>query len=77
MAKKYKTTSLVYAGQCFDIEFYQRESGEILAEDWLELMPQHIQEKFAALFVWMGDHGRIANEHKFKHLSGSDQIFEF
>jgi phage-related protein len=25
----------------------------------------------------MGDHGRINNEQKFKHLTGSDQIFEF
>ena len=77
MVKKNETTSLVYAGRCFDIEFYRRESGDVMAEDWLESMPLHIQEKFAALFVWMGDHGRITNEQKFKHLSGSDQIFEF
>lgn len=54
-----------------------RESGEVLAKDWLESMPRQIQEKFAALFAWMGDHSRISNEEKFKHLTGSDQIFEF
>lgn len=77
MAKKKKTTELAYAGSVFDIEFYVRESGEALAEQWLESMPAHIQQKFAALFAWMGDQGRIANEKKFKHLTGSDQIFEF
>ena len=25
----------------------------------------------------MGDQGRISNERKFKHLTSSDQIFEF
>ena len=33
--------------------------------------------KFASLFAWIGDHGKILNERKFKHLSGTDQIFEF
>lgn len=77
MARKKETTTLAYAGSVFDLEFYKRESGETLAEEWLESMPSHIQQKFAALFAWMGDHGRIANEQKFKHLTGSDQIFEF
>ena len=39
MPKKQETTSLAYAGHVFDIEFYKRESGEVLAEDWLETMP--------------------------------------
>jgi len=77
VVKKKGTTVLAYAGSVFDIEFYQRESGEILAEEWLESMPLDIQQKFAALFSWIGDHGRITNEQKFKHLTGSDQIFEF
>jgi phage-related protein len=77
VAKKKPITTLAYSGQVFDIEFYKRESGEILAEEWLESMPSPIQEKFAALFAWMGEHGRINNEQKFKHLTGSDQIFEF
>lgn len=77
MVKKNETTLLAYSGKVFDIEFYKLESGQILAEAWLESMPLHVQEKFAALFAWMGDHGRIHNEEKFKHLTGSDQIFEF
>jgi phage-related protein len=77
VAKRLKTTTLAYSGRVFEIEFYQRESGEVLAEKWLESMPSQVQQKFAALFAWMGDHGRISNEQKFKHLSGSDQIFEF
>lgn len=48
-----------------------------MAESWLENMPINVQQKFAALFAWMGDHGRIANERKFKYLTDSDQIFEF
>ena len=35
------------------------------------------QQKFAALFVRMGDTGKIWNERKFKHLTGTDQLFEF
>ncbi len=77
MTKRNETTTLAYAGRVFDIEFYRRESGEVLAEEWLESMPLQVQQKFAALFSWIGDHGRISNEQKFKHLSGSEQIFEF
>jgi phage-related protein len=77
VVKRKETTVLAYSGKVFDIEFYQLESGEVLAETWLETMPIMVQEKFAALFAWMGDHGRINNEKKFKHLTGSDQIFEF
>jgi phage-related protein len=77
VAKGKETTILAYSGSIFDIEFYKQESGEVLAEEWLESMPLDIQQKFAALFAWMGDHGRINNEQKFKHLTGSDQIFEF
>lgn len=70
-------TKLVYEGAEFKIEFYVRLSGETLAEDWLESMPKSIQQKFAALFAWIGNHGRIRNETKFKHLTGTEQIFEF
>ena len=35
------------------------------------------QQKFAALFARMGDTGKIWNERKFKHLTETDQIFEF
>ena len=47
------------------------------AEEWLEGLSEVKQQKFAALFAWMADQGKIWNERKFKHLTGSDQIFEF
>ena len=51
--------------------------GRVPAEEWLEAQPVPMQAKFAALFAWLGDQGRIWNERKFKHLTGSEQIFEF
>jgi len=36
-----------------------------------------MQQKFAALFKMLGDVGKIFNEQKFKHLTDSDQLFEF
>ncbi len=77
MSKSIELTKLAYRGSVFQIEFYVRLSGNALAEDWLETLPEPLQVKFAALFAWMGDQGRISNERKFKHLTGSDQIFEF
>lgn len=76
MAKK-PTVKLVYQGKALRIEFYVSESGDSPAEDWLEAQAESRQQKFAALFAWMGDQGKIWNERKFKHLEGSDQIFEF
>ena len=77
MAKTPEITRIVYQGSIFTIEFYVKHSGEAMAEGWLESQSEAMQAKFAALFAWMGDHGRIANERKFKHLTASDQIFEF
>jgi len=77
MAKGTEITRVVYQGSIFTIEFYVKQSGEALAEHWLEAQSEAMQVKFASLFAWMGDHGRIANERKFKHLTGSNQIFEF
>jgi phage-related protein len=71
------TSKLVYEGAALRIEFYVAESGEAPAEDWLESQADSRQQKFAALFAWMGDQGKIWNERKFKHLTGSEQIFEF
>jgi hypothetical protein len=68
---------LVYLGAALRIEFYVSLAGETPAEEWLESQTAGKQEKFAALFAWMGDQGKIWNERKFKHLTGSDQIFEF
>ena len=47
------------------------------AEVWLEQFPLGGQQKGAALFARMGDTGKIWNERKFKHLTETDQIFEF
>jgi len=77
MAKTPEITRLAYQGSIFTLEFYVKLSGEVMVADWLESQSEAMQAKFAALFTWMGDHGRIANERKFKHLTGSDQIFEF
>ena len=68
---------LVYDGSIFKIEVYVTQSGQALAEIWLESQPVDLQKKFAALFVRLGDHGKIWNEQKFKHLEESNQIFEF
>ena len=68
---------LVYDGTTFRIEFYVAPSGTAPAEEWLEALPLATQQKFAVLFARMGDHGKIWNERKFKHLTGTNQIFEF
>lgn len=65
-------TRLAYEGRIFRVEFYERVNGEAPAEKWLESLPVSAQQKFAALFVRLGDHGKIWNERKFKHLEGSD-----
>lgn len=70
-------TRLVYDGTVFRIEFYVAPNGIIPAEDWLEQLPLAAQQKFAALFARMGDTGKIWNERKFKHLTETDQLFEF
>lgn len=70
-------SKLVHQGKALRLEFYVSETGEVPAEEWLENQPDIKQQKFAALFAWIADHGKIWNERKFKHLTGSDQIFEF
>jgi phage-related protein len=74
---KNPTTKPVYVGVKLRIEFYQTVKGEVAALDWLESQREIVQQKFAALFTWIGDHGKIWNERKFKHLTGTSQIFEF
>lgn len=71
------STRLVYNGAALRIEFYVSPGGIAPAEEWLEQLPLGSQQKFAALFARMGDFGKIWNERKFKHLTGTDQIFEF
>jgi hypothetical protein len=48
----------------------------LLKSGW-SLFPQKHQQKFASLFAMLADVGKLWNERKFKHLEGSDQIFEF
>ena len=70
-------TRLIYAGEVFRVEFLVAPGGHCLAKEWLEAQPLKIQNKFGMLFKVMGDQGKIRSEQKFKHLAGSDQIFEF
>ena len=75
--RKFPVTRLVYEGAALSIEFYITSNGAVPAEEWLEQLSLPIQQKFAALFARMGDTGKIWNERKFKHLTETDQIFEF
>lgn len=68
---------MVHEGEIFKIEAYTSESGKNLTIDWLESLSEQDQAKFATLFVRLADHGKIYNEQKFKHLTGTDQLFEF
>lgn len=76
-SSKLSSSRLVYVGARFRIEFYVAPGGAAPAEVWLEQLPLGEQQKFAALFARMGDAGKIWNERKFKHLTETDQIFEF
>ena len=76
-SSKSPLTRLVYDGTVLRIEFYVAQNGAVPAEDWLEQLSVAAQQNFAALFVRMGDSGKIWNERKFKHLTGTDQLFEF
>jgi len=66
-----------YDGEIFSIEFYTAKDGSSPAEEWLESQPLKMQQKFAVLFKVLGDAGKIFNEQKFKHLTGTNQLFEF
>jgi phage-related protein len=70
-------TEVAYAGEKFTVEFFVAKNGEVLVQDWLNAQAISTRQKFAALFERLGDHGSIKNERKFKHLTGTDGIFEF
>ena len=72
-----KPSKSAYKGEIFSIEFFVAGDGSCPAEEWLESQSPKMQQKFAALFVMMGNVGKIFNEQKFKHLTGTDQLFEF
>jgi len=76
-SNKPPSSQLVYDGAVLRIEFYVASNGAVPAEAWLEQLPLAGQQKFAALFARMGNTGKIWNERKFKHLTETDQIFEF
>lgn len=76
-SSKLPTSRWVYDGALFRIEFYVDPGGGAPAEIWLEQLPLVGQQKFAALFARRGDMGKIWNERKFKHLTETDEIFEF
>jgi len=76
-SSKFPSSRLVYDGAVFRIEFYVAPGGAAPAEVWLEQLSLRGQQKFSALFARMGDTGKIWNERKFKHLTETDQIFEF
>lgn len=71
------SSRLVYDGAALRIEFDVAPNGVAPAEAWLDQLSRGSQQKFAALFVRMGETGKIWNERKFKHLTETDQIFEF
>jgi phage-related protein len=70
-------TQSIYVGTEFSIEAYVQENGDSPATEWLDNLNQKERSKFIALFKRLGDIGKIYDETKFKHLTGSDHIYEF
>ena len=67
---------IAYRGEKFVIELFG-EGTKCPTDTFLEGLDVKVQAKAYALFARLGDTGHIRNEQKFKHLEGSDQIFEF
>ena len=72
-----QTTRLIVKGIVFSVEALVADQGSAPAEEFLESLSEKDQAKLAALFQRLADTGRIWNEQKFKHLEGTDGIFEF
>jgi phage-related protein len=70
-------TKLVARGNVFTIEAFVSEQGGPLALKFLDSLPEKEQVQLAALFQRLAETGKIWNEQKFKHLEGTDSIFEF
>lgn len=70
-------TEIVARGNVFAIEAFVSNQGGALALKFLESLTEKEQVQLAALFQRMADTGKIWNEQKFKHLEGTDSIFEF
>ena len=72
-----KLSEIIYKGEIFQVEAYTDSSGKSPVVSWLDSCPERDKTKFAALFVRLADQGRIYDEKKFKHLTGTSQLFEF
>lgn len=48
-----------------------------MTTDWLDSLPDKHIAKYIALFKRLGDVGKIYDERKFKHLTETNQLFEF
>lgn len=70
-------TEIVARGNVFAIEAFVSDQGGALALKFLESLSEKEQVQLAALFQRLADTGKIWNEQKFKHLEGTDSIFEF
>jgi len=72
-----KPSKSAYKGENFSVEFFVATDGSCPAEEWLESQSTKMQQKFAALFVMLGNVGKIFNEQKFNPLSGTNALFLF
>ncbi len=70
-------TEIIARGNVFAIEAFVSDQGGALALKFLESLSEKEQVQLAALFQRLADTGKIWNEQKFKHLEGTDSIFEF
>ena len=68
---------IAYAGPLFTLVFALRANGTAYGLDFYRNeMDDHERAKLHALFVRMGDTGRIRDDRKFKRIEGTD-FFEF
>jgi len=64
-----------YRGSKFHIQYAYGSGGSCPAKDFYDSLDRSDQAKVMALFKWMGGHGNIRNEEKFKKVQG--RLFEF
>lgn len=62
---------VAYRGCKFSIQYAVRANGSCPAKDFYESLSPGDQAKIMALFIRMGDQGRISNEQKFKSIEGT------
>lgn len=61
-----------YRGSKFHIEYAVTSNGSCPAKEFYESLSPRDQAKVMALFMRMGDDGRIWNEEKFKRVEGTE-----